>query len=82
MKHKQHARVGKTRPKEVNNPNEMTDHHVPPRNPDKVPRIILRKKRVHHQAYHTLFAAAKSYEDCCAILLVNWWTDEQGNFIK
>jgi hypothetical protein len=51
-------------------------HHVPPRNPDPTPRFIKRKDSRHHQAYHLLFAAAKSYDDACLILWHDWW--EQG----
>lgn len=71
------SKVGKTRPKDG-----KTAHHVPPRHPDKKPKRILRKTDKSHSAYHTLFSAAKSYEDCCMILLLDWWTDEDGNFIK
>lgn len=71
------SKVGKSRPKDG-----LTGHHIPPKHPDKKPVVVLRKHRVHHEAYHTLFAAAKSYDDCCSILLTNWWTDEKGNFIK
>lgn len=77
MHDRQFSRVGKSRPK-----HQMTDHHVPPRHPDKTPKRILRKTKVQHEAYHTLFAAAKSYEDACMILLLDWWTDTKGNFIK
>ena len=52
---------------------ESDRHHVPPRNPDANPRFIKRKDARHHQAYHLLFGAAKSYEDACLILWHDWW---------
>ena len=52
----------------------LTDHHVPPRNPDPQPRYIQRVDERHHRAYHLLFKAAASYEDACKILLYDWWT--------
>ena len=52
----------------------LTDHHVPPRNPDPQPRYIQRVDDRHHRAYHLLFKAAATYEDACKILLADWWT--------
>ncbi len=51
-------------------------HHVPPRHPDYRPRFIVRKKVSHHRAYHLLFQAAKSLEDCIEILRHDWWSQE------
>ena len=48
-------------------------HHVPPKKPDKQPRIIVVDDR-HHKAYHLLFGNAKSFEDACHILKRDWWT--------
>ena len=48
--------------------NPPTNHHVPPRNPDSRPHFLLKKDERHHRAYHLLFQAAKSYEDCPADL--------------
>lgn len=62
--------------------NGMTKHHVPPKNPDPVPKPrILIKSEKHHQAYHLLFGAARSFEDACAILQRDWWEikDDHGN---
>lgn len=63
-------------PREAENMTKADRHHIPPRNPDPTPRFIKRKDPRHHQAYHLLFAAAKSYEDACLILRHDWW--EQG----
>lgn len=59
--------------KREGSPNKPTKHHVPPRNPDKTPRIIKIDER-HHRAYHLLFGVAKSYEDACYILKRDWWS--------
>lgn len=68
------SRVGKTIPKE-----KFTKHHVPPKNPDPVPKPrILIKSQKHHEAYHLLFGAARSYGDACEILKRDWWQDEHG----
>lgn len=55
----------------------MSRHHVPPRNPDKQKRFIKYKKVEYHRAYHLLFGAVKSYEEACAILLHDWWTEDE-----
>lgn len=52
----------------------MTSHHVPPRNPDPQPRYIQRVDERHHRAFHLLFKAAASFEDCVAILKHDWWS--------
>lgn len=54
-------------------PYKMTSHHVPPRNPDKVPRTIRIDER-HHRAYHLLFGSARSLDDAISILTRDWWS--------
>lgn len=50
-------------------------HHVPPRsNGFSDGGFVLSKRRIDHKAYHQLFKNAGSYEECCAILLRDWWT--------
>lgn len=51
---------------------KTSKHHVPPQRPDKHPRVIRVDAR-HHRAYHMLFGAAKSLEDCIFILKRDWW---------
>lgn len=51
---------------------ETTRHHVPPQTHGA--KFILEKPRYLHEAYHTLFNSAESYEECCRILLQEWWT--------
>ncbi len=53
-------------------PKRRSDHHVPPRHPDKHPRTIRVDAR-HHREYHMLFGSAKNLEDCVAILKRDWW---------
>lgn len=53
---------------------KTSKHHVPPRHPDKQPHFIFRVDDRHHRAYHLLFKAAKSFEDCVEILRNDWWT--------
>ena len=57
-----------------NDDSTNTTHHVPPRHPDPQPHFLCRVDERHHQAYHLLFSAAKSYEDACRILQRDWWT--------
>ena len=53
-------------------PNRITRHHVPPRNPARaLPSIRIDERR--HRAYHLLFANAASFEDCVQILRRDWW---------
>lgn len=54
-------------------PPTPTKHHVPPKHPDKQPRVIRIDAR-HHRAYHILFGAPKTFEDCIQILKRDWWT--------
>lgn len=55
-------------------PDSMSRHHVPPRHPAKNTPFLLRKSVKDHRAYHQLFRNAGSYEQCCEILLREWWT--------
>lgn len=59
--------------KRQGNPDKKTKHHVPPKVPDKFPRIIQVDER-HHRSYHLLFANCASYEDACHILRRDWWS--------
>ena len=54
----------------------MTDHHVPPTSTARGKQFILQKTDTEHQAYHTIFGNAESYERCCEILKLYWWTKE------
>jgi len=51
-------------------------HHIPPRNPDKYPRIIKVIEKRHHDAYHLLFGAAPNLEACIEILKRDWWPEQ------
>lgn len=73
----QNSKIGKTRPKEP----EHNKHHIVPKCPDKNPRVIVVDAEL-HKCYHKLFGNPKSYKDACTILLRDWWTDRNGNFIK
>lgn len=59
-----------------NNPEQVTEHHVPPRSRGKT-MFTLKKKRRLHEAYHALFANAGSLEECVSILEREWWSNDQ-----
>ena len=46
-------------------------HHIPPRHPKKY--VLKRVKVRHHRAYHMLFGASGSLEECIEILRRDWW---------
>jgi hypothetical protein len=48
-------------------------HHIPPQHPAATTPIKIRVGKNEHQAYHTLFQNAGSYEQCCEILYRDWW---------
>jgi hypothetical protein len=53
---------------------KRTRHHVPPRNPDRRPRKqIIWKEERHHQAYHLLFGAPRTFQEAVAILKRDWF---------
>jgi len=56
-------------------------HHVPPRKPDKQPRVIRVDDR-HHRAYHLLFGNPASFEDACKILWRDWWDLDKEDMPK
>ena len=66
--------AGIHRTHESKDKHKPTDHHVPPQSVGS--RYILVRPQNQHEAYHTLFGNAASYEECCAILLRRWWTPE------
>lgn len=57
-----------------NSPEGMSKHHVPPRHPATRTPFLLRKSVKDYRAYHQLFRNCGSYEQCCEILLREWWT--------
>ena len=48
-----------------------TKHHVPPQHPQVY--VVKRINAKHHRAYHMLFGASPSLEECVAILKRFWW---------
>ena len=48
-------------------------HHIPPKHPAQSTPFKIRVNKRDHQAYHQLFANARTFEDCVAILWRNWW---------
>ena len=54
---------------------ELTEHHVPPRCMGA--EFVIQVPRYKHEAYHTLFGCSKSFEQCCEILLKDWWTGKE-----
>ena len=55
-----------------NDPHQITNHHVPPTSTGAT-KFVLRKRRVEHEAYHTLFGNAATFEEAALILLQQWW---------
>lgn len=60
--------------------NKITSHHVPPTSRCKTPeakakQFILKKTETQHRAYHVLFANLATYQECCEVLLDEWWTN-------
>lgn len=55
-----------------NLPDQMTRHHVPPKSCG--PQFVIKKLRVKHEAYHTLFGNAGTLEECVEILRKEWWS--------
>jgi len=51
---------------------QITLHHVPPRS--RGGGQVIEVPWYKHKAYHTIFGNAGSYEECCDILLRDWWT--------
>lgn len=61
-------------------PEQYTEHHVPPRWTKK-PNTTLIKRRKHHEAYHTLLGAPATRKEAIRKLVADWWTDDDGNII-
>ena len=57
---------------------EDTDHHVPPRHPDKFLRFLKFVGFVQRLAYRRIFGYAETYEQACVILLRGFWTPPSG----
>ena len=57
------------------NREERNRHHIPPRHPDRYPRIVKVVSKKHHDAYHMLFGAAPDIESCVEILKRDWWPE-------
>lgn len=51
-------------------------HHVPPRSNGYNAKtgFMMVKRIIDHRAYHQIFKNAGSYQECCEILLRDWWT--------
>lgn len=69
---KLHARIGKQHFRFIEDEKRMSKHHVPPKVPDKEPRIIKVDER-HHRAYHLILGNPASFEEACRILWRDWW---------
>lgn len=54
-------------------------HHVPPRHPDKFPRLI-RMSVKRHDAYHLLVGNPKNFEDCCRVIWRDFWAKDGEEF--
>ena len=50
-------------------------HHVPPRS--RGGTHTIRVETVQHRAYHILFGAAGSLDECVMILRRDWWPDRE-----